>query len=342
MTNTSNSEIKNEGSNLQGNIVVAAMYLFVTLDDYQEIREPLKAFCDAHEIKGTLLLAQEGINGTVAGSRESIDALLAYLKKDDRFENLGHKESFDETQPFVRMKVKLKKEIVTMGIDGVDPNQEVGTYIKPKDWNAIISDPDVILLDTRNDYEVEVGTFEYAVDPNTKIFREFPEYVRENVDKNKHKKVAMFCTGGIRCETATSFMKNEGFEEVYHLEGGILKYLEEVPKEESLWKGECFVFDNRVTVDHDLNKGSYDLCHACRLPITEEDKNSEHYEEGISCHHCFDSLDEETRKRARERQKQMALAEARGEAHIGMSIDARKAEKLAKKEEQRARSQKVS
>lgn len=326
-------------NNEQGEFVVAAMYHFVTLEDYQDIRDPLKAFCDEHEIKGTLLLAQEGINGTVAGRREAIDALLAYLKKDDRFEKLEHKESFDQVQPFYRMKVKLKKEIVTMGIDGVDPNKEVGTYIKPKDWNKIISDPDVILLDTRNDYEVEVGTFEYAVDPKTKIFREFPEYVRENVDKTKHKKVAMFCTGGIRCEKASSFMKNEGFEEVYHLEGGILKYLEEVPKEESLWKGECFVFDNRVTVDHDLNKGSYELCHACRMPITDEDRASEQFEEGISCPRCFDSLDETTRQRARDRQKQMALAKTRGEEHIGMSLEERKAAKLARKEAQRARSQ---
>jgi UPF0176 protein len=315
--------------------VVAAMYRFVTLEDYEAIREPLHKVCVDNHIKGTLLLAREGINGTVAGSREGIDALLAYLKSDPRLAALEHKESFDEKQPFYRMKVKLKKEIVTMGIPDVDPNQSVGTYVKPKDWNAIISDPDVIVLDTRNDYEVEVGTFEHALDPETKIFREFPEYVRNNVDKTKHKKVAMFCTGGIRCEKASSFMLNEGFEEVYHLEGGILKYLEEVPKEESLWKGECFVFDNRVTVDHDLNKGHYELCHACRMPITEEDKASEKFEDGISCPRCYDSLDDRTRERARARQQQMELAKQRGNDHIGMSLEESKQIKQAKKAKQR-------
>jgi UPF0176 protein len=320
--------------------VVAALYHFVTLDNYQDIREPLRAFCDQHDIKGTLLLANEGINGTVAGSREGIDALLAYLKADARLAGLEHKESFDDEQPFFRMKVKLKKEIVTMGIDGIDPNDVVGTYVKPKDWNALISDPDVLLLDTRNDYEVEVGTFEYAVDPETKIFREFPEYVRQNVDKAKHKKVAMFCTGGIRCEKASSFMKKEGFEEVYHLEGGILKYLEEVPKEESLWKGECFVFDNRVTVDHDLAKGRVELCHACRMPVTEEDTLSIKFEPGVSCPRCYDSLSETSRQRARTRQKQMALAKEQGIQHVGMSMVERKAAKLAQKEAHKRRSQK--
>ncbi len=318
--------------------VVAAMYRFVTLDDYQDIREPLRAFCDEHNIKGTLLLAKEGLNGTVAGTREAIDALLAYLKNDPRLAELEHKESYDENQPFYRMKVKLKKEIVTMGIDDIDPNEVVGTYVKPKDWNALISDPDVLLLDTRNDYEVEVGTFEHAVNPDTKIFREFPEYVRTNVDKSKHKKVAMFCTGGIRCEKASAFMKKEGFQEVYHLEGGILKYLEEVPKEESLWKGECFVFDNRVTVDHDLNKGTFELCHACRMPISEDDKASEKYEDGVSCPSCYDSLDEATRERARNRQRQIALAKEQGIEHIGVSMEERKAIKQAKREEHRRRS----
>lgn len=321
--------------------VVAAMYRFVTLDNYEDIREPLRAFCDEHNIKGTLLLANEGINGTVAGTREAIDALLAYLKNDPRLAALEHKESFDENQPFYRMKVKLKKEIVTMGVDGIDPNDVVGTYVKPKDWNALISDPEVILLDTRNDYEVEVGTFENAVNPDTQIFREFPDYVRQNVDKTKHKKVAMFCTGGIRCEKASSFMKKEGFEEVYHLEGGILKYLEEVPKEESMWKGECFVFDNRVTVDHDLAKGKFELCHACRMPITEDDKASEKFEDGVSCPRCYDSLTEDARSRARTRQEQIALAKAQGIEHIGVSMEERKAVKQAKKDEHRRRSLKL-
>ncbi len=252
--------------------VVAALYRFVTLDDFREMREPLLDTCLEAGTRGTLLLAREGINGTIAGSREGIDRVLAWLRADPRLADLEHKESFDDHQPFYRMKVKLKKEIVTMGVPGVDPNQRVGTYVKPQDWNALVNDPEVLLLDTRNDYEVDIGTFEGAVDPHTVNFREFPEYVRRNLDPAQHRKVAMFCTGGIRCEKASAFMLNEGFEEVYHLEGGILKYLEEVPESESTWRGECFVFDNRVAVDHQLRKGSYDQCYGCRHPITEEDK----------------------------------------------------------------------
>ncbi|MDF2180924.1 rhodanese-related sulfurtransferase [Neptuniibacter sp. CAU 1671] len=301
------------------NIVVAALYKFVTLEDYQAMRQPLLDFCLANEIRGSLLLAYEGINGTVAGTREAIDNLLVYLKSDERFSALEHKESFTDAQPFYRMKVKLKKEIVTMGVDGIDPNKVVGRYVKPHDWNALISDPDVLVLDTRNDYEVQIGTFAHAVDPDTKSFREFPEFVRENYDPAKHKKVAMFCTGGIRCEKASAFMLHEGFEEVYHLEGGILKYLEEVPAEQSLWQGECFVFDNRVAVDHTLESGRYDLCHGCRRPITEADKQSPFYEEGVSCHQCHDELTDEQRKRFRDREKQVKLAAERDEVHIGLT-----------------------
>ncbi|BFM15199.1 rhodanese-related sulfurtransferase [Maricurvus nonylphenolicus] len=298
-------------------IVVAALYKFVSLPDYQELQEPLLAYCVEQGIKGTLLLAAEGINGTVAGSREGIDNLLAYLKADERLAELSHKESFYEALPFYRMKVKLKKEIVTMGVEGIDPRHVVGTYVKPKDWNALISDPDVVLVDTRNDYEVELGTFKNAVNPKTDSFREFPDYVADNMDPAKQKKVAMFCTGGIRCEKSTAFMKEQGFDEVYHLEGGILQYLEDVPEEESLWQGECYVFDNRVAVNHQLERGSYDLCHGCRLPITEADKASEHYIEGVTCPRCYESQTPEQRERFMERQRQIQLAKARNEEHIG-------------------------
>jgi len=298
-------------------IVVAALYKFVALPDYQDLREPLIAECAAAGIKGTLLLASEGINGTVAGSREGIDQVLNFLKKDPRLVDLSHKESFDEAMPFYRMKVKLKREIVTMGVEGIDPRQVVGTYVAPKDWNALIADPDVVVVDTRNDYEYELGSFEGALNPDTKSFREFPQYVADNMNPEKQKKVAMFCTGGIRCEKSTAYMKEQGFEEVYHLHGGILQYLEDVPQSESMWNGECYVFDNRVSVDHDLNPGSYDLCHGCREPINEVDKASDKYLEGVSCPRCFDTQSEDQRQRFQERQKQMELAKLRSQTHIG-------------------------
>jgi UPF0176 protein len=301
-------------------VVVCAMYKFVTLENFEKLRQPLLEAMEANEVRGTLLIAQEGINGTVAGSREGIDALLAWLATDERLTNIVHKESFDETMPFYRTKVKLKKEIVTMGIEGIDPKQIVGTYVKPQDWNALISDPDVVLLDTRNDYEIQIGTFQGAVDPNTETFREFPKYVKENMDPTKHKKVAMFCTGGIRCEKSTAYMKDQGFDEVYHLEGGILKYLEEVPKEETMWEGECFVFDNRVAVNHELEKGQYDQCHACRYPITDDEKLSIHYQQGVSCHHCIDKYTTVQRERFQQRELQMQLAKKRGEVHIGADV----------------------
>lgn len=298
-------------------IVVAALYRFVTLDNYREMREPLLDVCLSQQVKGTLLLASEGINGTIAGSREGIDFVLAYLRKDPRLAALEHKESFDQSMPFYRMKVKLKREIVTMGVEGVDPNLVVGTYVKPGDWNELINDPDVLLIDTRNDYECSIGTFAGAVDPHTTSFRDFPAYVRDNLDPGKQKKVAMFCTGGIRCEKASAFMLQEGFEEVYHLQGGILKYLEEVPEEDSAWRGDCFVFDNRVAVNHQLEKGHYDQCYGCRMPITEADKQSEKYCKGVCCPHCHDTLTQEQVARFTERQKQMELAAARGEHHVG-------------------------
>ncbi|MCT7360950.1 rhodanese-related sulfurtransferase [Thalassolituus pacificus] len=322
--------------------VVCAMYKFVTLDNFEDLRQPLLDEMLRLDVKGTLLLAAEGINGTVAGSREGIDALLDYLRRDERLKDIDHKESYDDDMPFYRTKVKLKKEIVTLGVEGIDPKRVVGTYVKPADWNALISDPDVVLVDTRNDYEVEIGTFKGALDPRTKTFREFPQYVKENLDPEKNKKVAMFCTGGIRCEKSTAYLKEQGFEEVYHLEGGILKYLEEIPQEESLWEGECFVFDNRVTVNHQLEKGDYDQCHACRRPITEADKEHEHYVPGVSCHHCHDEFDDAQRERFRQRELQMQLAKQRGEDHLGNDlasvIEKRRQEKLALKEQQRKRS----
>jgi UPF0176 protein len=303
--------------------VVAALYKFVSLPDYHEMREPLLDVCLQAGVKGTLLLAAEGVNGTIAGSRQGVDTVLSYMRADSRLADLSHKESFDKSQPFYRTKVKLKKEIVTMGIGGIDPNDVVGSYVKPADWNALISDPEVLLIDTRNDYEVEIGSFRGAVDPKTTSFREFPEYVREHYDPQKYKKVAMFCTGGIRCEKASAFMKHEGFDEVYHLEGGILKYLEEVPEPESLWQGECFVFDNRVSVTHGLASGEHDLCHGCRRPINSIDKQSEYYEAGVTCPACFDVVTEDQKKRFRDRQKQVELARLRNEDHVGAAPPAR-------------------
>lgn len=303
-------------------IVVAAMYKFVSLPDFESMREPLLDFCLSNQIKGTLLLALEGINGTVAGTRQAIDALLEFLRRDARLADIEHKESFDSSQPFYRMKVKLKKEIVTMGVEGIDPKKVVGTYVEPKDWNALISDPELVLIDTRNDYEFEIGTFAGAINPVTDSFREFPEYVAKNLDPQKNKKVAMFCTGGIRCEKSTAYLKEQGFEEVYHLKGGILKYLEEVPEEDTKWQGECFVFDNRVAVKHALEIGSYDLCHGCRHPISDTDKNSELYVEGVSCPKCHDKLTEDQIARFKERQKQIQLAKQRGQEHIGSSTQA--------------------
>jgi UPF0176 protein len=331
-------------NNTSGSIVVIAMYKFVTLDNYQDIKPNLFKVLQDNQIKGTLLLAAEGINGTVAGTREAIDTLLTWLTADSRLTDISFKESFTEVMPFNRTKVKLKKEIVTMGIEGIDPKQVVGTYVEPKDWNALISDPDVILVDTRNDYEFQVGTFENAINPKTDTFREFPQYVEDNMDPAKHKKVAMFCTGGIRCEKSTAYMKEQGYEEVYHLKGGILKYLEEVPQENTLWKGDCFVFDERVTVNHDLERGEYDQCHACRLPITEEEKSDAKYQKGVSCPHCFDKISDQQKSRFAERERQVELAKARGEVHIGSdvksTIESHREQKIKERELQQQHSQK--
>ncbi|MCG6199974.1 rhodanese-related sulfurtransferase [Psychromonas antarctica] len=314
------------------NTVVCALYRFVTLNNYLEIQPQLLRVMQANNIKGTLLLASEGINGTVAGSREEVDNLIAWLKSNPLLSALTSKESFTPENPFYRTKVKLKKEIVTMGIEGIDPQKVVGSYVKAKDWNALISDPEVLLVDTRNDYEVSIGTFKNAVNPHTTNFREFPQYVKDHLDPEKHKKVAMFCTGGIRCEKSTAYLKEQGFDEVYHLQGGVLKYLEEVPEEDTLWQGECFVFDNRVSLNHQLEKGLYDQCHGCRLPITEQDKRSEKYSEGIACHHCYDQLSDLQKSRFAQREKQIRLASERGEVHIGSDVMTHQEKNRSKKQ----------
>jgi UPF0176 protein len=301
--------------------IVAALYKFAPLGDLDTMREEIARACAKNNICGTLLLAHEGINGTIAGSRQGIDTLLDFLRSYPPLKDLDHKESYAAEEPFYRMKVRIKKEIVTIGIPAVNPNEIVGTYLNAEEWNKVIAEPDTILIDTRNDYEVQVGTFKGAINPHTDTFSAFPDYVQKNLDSNKHKKVAMFCTGGIRCEKASAYMKKLGFEEVYHLKGGILKYLETMPEEKSLWQGECFVFDQRVTVKHGLELGTYELCPSCRHPISAEDKKNPKFIEGVACPHCHDSLSSAQKASAAERHKQIKLAEKRGEKHIGAQYD---------------------
>jgi len=320
-------------------IIVTALYHFVYLESFEQLRQPLLDVMLENEVRGTLLLASEGINGTIAGEKKGMDNVLNWLRQDERLASFDTKVSYAVENPFYRTKVKLKKEIVTMGVKGIDPKLKVGRYVKPNDWNALISDPDTVLIDTRNDYEFQIGSFKNAINPNTDTFREFPKYVKENLDPKKNKKVAMFCTGGIRCEKSTAYLIEQGFEEVYHLQGGVLQYLEDVPKEDTMWEGECFVFDNRVAVNHDLEKGSYDQCYACRYPITKEEMASKDYEEGISCPHCIDSVTDAQRQRFSEREKQVLLARERGEEHIGGNmlalIKKRHDEKIALKNKMR-------
>lgn len=297
--------------------LVAALYHFTPLPDFASLQARLQEVCVNNGVKGTLLLASEGINGTIAGPDDGVRAVLDHLRSIPAFSGLEHKESRAADMPFNRMKVRLKKEIVTMGVEDIDPLKSVGAYVEPKDWNALISDPGTIVVDTRNDYEVAIGKFRGAVDPETKSFREFPDWVREHGEMREKTRVAMYCTGGIRCEKATAFLKAEGYTEVFHLKGGILKYLEEVPEEESLWEGACFVFDERVSVEHGLKEGPHTLCHACRHPLTPEQTQSPFYVKGVSCPHCHASRNEEDRARFRERQKQIELARKRGRKHIG-------------------------
>ncbi|WP_172327691.1 rhodanese-related sulfurtransferase [Mangrovicoccus sp. HB161399] len=296
---------------------VAALYHFTSFPDPAAIQGPLAKLCCENGVKGTLLLAQEGINGTIAGSREGIDRVLAHIRALPGCADLVWKESTASEAPFPRMKVRLKREIVTMGQPQVDPRAAVGHYVEPADWNALISAPDVAVIDTRNDYEVAIGTFEGAVDPETESFRDFPAWWEANRDRFHNKRIAMFCTGGIRCEKSTNYLMGLGEQEVYHLKGGILKYLEDVPEEQSLWRGDCFVFDGRVSVGHGLKEGPHVLCHACRRPILPEDRERPEYEQGVSCHHCHAETTDEDKARFRERQKQIGLAKARGEDHLG-------------------------
>jgi UPF0176 protein len=299
-------------------IRVAALYRFVSLADFAALRAPIAEFCRGNGIKGTLLLAHEGINGTVAGSNEAIFALIAFLEAIPEFASIEVKYSSADAMPFHRMKVRLKKEIVTMGVPDVDPAGSAGTYVDAAGWNRLIGDPDTIVIDTRNDYEVAIGTFKGALDPKTASFRAFPEWVAAHRSELEGRKVAMFCTGGIRCEKATAYVRSLGIEDVFHLKGGILKYLEETPADESLWEGECFVFDERVSVGHGLEVGEAELCRACRRPLTPGERQSPYYCEGVSCPHCFNARSEGDRARYAERQRQVELAQRRGEGgHIG-------------------------
>jgi UPF0176 protein len=313
MKNEQNSELPDQTEEA----MVAAFYKFVSLPDYKEIRICLQKVCKEQGLMGTILLATEGINGTISGSERGVDFLFHYLRADERFSDIEYKSSQVEKVPFYRMKVRLKKEIVSLGVGEVDPNVVVGEYVAPQDWNALISRSDVRLIDTRNDYEVHLGSFQGAENPETKSFREFPEWVQENLNPESDQHVAMFCTGGIRCEKATSYLKQQGFRNVYHLDGGILNYLEKVERKDSSWKGDCFVFDNRVTVDHQLRQGDFDLCPACRMPVTEEDRTSPQFELHVSCPKCFHRLTPERREGLLERAKQIKLAEGRGEKHFG-------------------------
>ncbi len=301
--------------------LTAAFYKFVTLADFAERREPLLALCEQHHVKGIILLAHEGINSTIAGAPADVHAVLAYLRQDPLLADLQHKESFADKPPFHRMKVRLKREIVTMGVPNMDPTHMAGTYVKPADWNALLADPDVVVIDTRNDYEVAIGTFKGAINPAIRTFSQLPGWTEQAPalapHDGKRPKVAMFCTGGIRCEKSTAFLRSQGFDEVYHLEGGILKYLETVPEQESLWQGQCFVFDERVSVGHGLAAGDHALCRACRMPLEPEAEKSPLFEAGVSCPRCHAATSETQKRGARERQRQWELAKARAQVHFG-------------------------
>ncbi|MFD3188940.1 rhodanese-related sulfurtransferase [Sedimentitalea sp. HM32M-2] len=296
---------------------IAALYHFTRFAAPADIRAGLLDLCTAQGVKGTLLLASEGINGTIAGSRAGIDAVLAHIRALPGCSDLVWKESTSSHAPFGKMKVRLKKEIVTMGQPNVDPTARVGHYVEPQEWNALIQSPDVAVIDTRNDYEVAIGTFDGSVDPKTRSFREFPAWWAANRERFHNKRIAMFCTGGIRCEKSTNYLLSQGVEDVYHLKGGILKYLEEVPAEDSTWSGECFVFDNRVSVGHGLAEGPHELCHGCRRPILPADRDRPEFEAGVSCHHCIAETSQADKARFRERQRQIRLARTRGETHLG-------------------------
>ncbi|MBI1318451.1 MAG: rhodanese-related sulfurtransferase [Candidatus Hydrogenedens sp.] len=303
----------------QSEFIAAALYHFAPLPDYRDWREPLLEVCTAHGLKGSLLLAEEGINGTVAGPRAGIEALLAWLRARSPFETLRHKESPATPDTFHRMKVRLKKEIVSLGVEGIDARR-TGKRVSPEAWNALIARDDVRLIDTRNDYEIALGTFPGAENPDTEAFSDFPTYVREHLDPKRDRAIAMFCTGGIRCEKASAYLLDQGFEQVFQLDGGILNYLEHTPPEENLWQGDCFVFDERVSVGPDLKPAGHVLCRGCRMPLTQEDRVRPEFEEGVSCHHCAAGLTEERRASCRERHRQETLAQARGGKHVGNTL----------------------
>jgi len=295
---------------------ICALYKFSRLDDFDKMQRPLRDFMDSLNVRGTLLLAREGINGTISGSDSAINKILDYLNADKRLSDLEYKFSYSETVPFKRLKVKLKKEIVTLGLADVDPTYSVGTYVKARDWNELISDPEVVLIDTRNNYEFEIGSFKGAINPNTETFRQFPNYTKNNLEQYRNKKIAMFCTGGIRCEKASNFLKQNGFKNVFQLKGGIFNYLNKINIKKSLWKGECFVFDNRVSVKHKLSVGSYSMCRGCRMPVSSQEKKSSKYKEGISCPYCYNKLTKSQKDRFSMRQKQILIARKLNKAHI--------------------------
>ena len=297
-------------------ITVCALYKFVEIKNLKELKNKILVFLKENNIYGTILIANEGINGTVSGDNSKIINLINFLQSDVRFSNIEYKLSFTNKNPFYRTKVKLKKEIVTLGIK-IKKTHYNATYINPEEWNEFIKKDDVILIDTRNKYETSIGSFINSIDPKTDSFRDFPNFVKNNSDLPKNKKIAMFCTGGIRCEKSTAYLKSKGFKYVYHLKGGILNYLKKIDKKDSLWKGDCFVFDNRVSVDHNLKKGNYDQCYACRMPITENDKKHIHYVEGVSCANCYNKTSPEKKNRFKERQKQIKIAKKIGINHIG-------------------------
>jgi UPF0176 protein len=310
-------------------IVVAALYKFASLADPASLQASLKRVCLDSGVCGTLIVAHEGINGTIAGSREAIDVVLGHLRQVPGLDDVAYKESLAAEPPFYRMKVRVKREIVTMGVEGIDPKSLAGTYVDPRDWNALIEDPEVVLIDTRNAYEVDVGSFPGAISPETGSFREFPAWFSGQTALHGKRKFAMFCTGGIRCEKATAFLKLQGFDEVYHLQGGILKYLETVPLEESLWQGECFVFDQRTALAHGNAPGSHQLCHACRHPVSAADMASEDYVAGVSCPRCFPTLSDARKARFAERQKQMDRAATQGRRHLGAVATPKRTKKQA-------------
>ena len=296
--------------------LIATFYRFTTLEDYVTMQSSIETCCRENDVKGIVLLANEGVNATIAGTPDGVHDVLRFLREDLRFAGMTWKESSAKKQPFKKLRVRLKEEIVTMGVPGINPERLTGTYVKPEDWNDLISDPNVLVVDTRNDYEVEIGSFKDAINPNIASFGELPQWIEDNIDVNAEPRIAMFCTGGIRCEKSTALLKEAGLSEVYHLEGGILKYLERIAEDRSLWEGQCFVFDERVSVGHGLEVGEYELCRACRNPIRDVDKSSPLYREGVSCPRCHDRTTDEQKARFAERQKQIELARHRGESHV--------------------------